>query len=270
MMDLGDFDVFVSAPFGSLRNVGYYKQKNGWTWESKCDYACFYCITEGSLTLTLEGNAHQAVRGDVVFLRAKDAGATMRAGEAGVSYYFLSCYFVEGVSLGISPLVKDAAAISLFKDEERAYHSEAYLYKLKSTQIFLEIVHRLATVTAMKSKAYSGSAQLRAAIEYININYYKRITVAGLCAVSNYSPAHLRRLFLKHYGVTPQEYILQKKLSIARGMLLDAPDKNVDEIAEQLSFCSASYLCKLFKKHYGLSTVQYKRLNANKMRQADP
>ena len=42
-------------------------------------------------------------------------------------------------------------------------------------------------------------------------------------------------------------------------MITDAPEKNIDEIAEQLSFCSASYLCKLFKQHYGTSIKRYKR-----------
>ena len=46
---------------------------------------------------------------------------------------------------------------------------------------------------------------------------------------------------------------------MAKDMLIEAPEKNIDEIAEQLSFCSASYLCKLFKQHYGISIMQYKK-----------
>ena len=168
-------------------------------------------------------------------------------------------YYDEDISLGIGPIVKNASATALFRDAEQSYHSEAYLHKLKTAQLFLGIVHHLATLTAMESKSYSSASRLRAATEYVNIHYYKRITLRDLCAVSNYSPAHLRRLFLKHYGLTPQEYIIRKKLSIVCDMVADAPDKNIDEIAEQLSFCSASYLCKLFKQHYGTPIGQYKR-----------
>ena len=80
-----------------------------------------------------------------------------------------------------------------------------------------------------------------------------------MCAVSNYSPAHLRRLFVKYYGMPPQDYILNKKLSIARDIITEAPEKSIDEIAELLSFCSPSYLCKLFKKKYGTSILGYKK-----------
>ena len=259
MNNMSEVDIFTTSPFHSVRNVGFYKQKSGWSWESNCGYACFYCVTDGCLTLEINGATHKARVGEVVFLRSGDKGAMLKAENEDVSYYFLSFYYDESVSLGIGLVVNNAAATALFKDINRTYHSEAYLYKLKVAQMFFEIVHHLATLTAANSESYLRASGLRAATEYVNVYYYKKITLNDLCAVSNYSPAHLRRLFLKHYEVTPQEYIINKKLNAVREMLTDAPEKSVDEIAELLSFCSASYLCKLFKKRYGVSILQYKR-----------
>ena len=264
MTELAGLDGFLAAPFHRIRNMGFLKHKSTWEWEKPCEYACFYCVTKGTITLTLNGKVYHAAEGDVVFLKQSDAGATLGSAAGETAHYFLSFYYDEQVSLGIGPLVKDAAATALFRDAEQCYHSDDYLHKLKTAQLFLGIVHHLATVTAMKSKDYSSAARLRAATEYINVNYYKRIPVKSLCAICNYSPAHLRRLFLKHYGLTPQEYIIRKKLSIVCDMLADAPDKNIDEIAEQLSFCSASYLCKLFKKRYGTSILDFKREGAGR------
>ncbi len=258
MAKLSELDVFVSAPFQRIRNIGYFKNKVGWQWESRGDYACFYCVAEGALTLTLRGESYRAEEGDVIFLKSSDIGATLSAKETDTAHYFLSFYYDEATPLGIGPLVKGAAAVALFRDAERTHHSEAYLYRLKVAEHFLKIVHHLATVTEMKSKSYSSASRLRAATEYINVHYYKRITVQDLCRVSSYSPAHLRRLFLKHYGITPQEYVIRKKLDVVRNMIDEAPEKNIDEIAEQLSFCSASYLCKRFKQHYGTSIKRYK------------
>jgi AraC-like DNA-binding protein len=258
-MKLSEIDIFSQSPFCSVRNVGYYKQKSGWVWESNCDYACFYCVSDGSLTLEFNNEKRTAYAGDVVFLRSADRGAILKTDVEDVSYYFISFYYDESVSLDISLVTNNASATTLFKDVNRAYHSEAYLYKLKVAQLFLEIVHHIATVTAMNTKSYLRASGLRAATEYVNVYYYKKITINDLCTVSNYSPAHLRRLFLKNYEVTPQEYIINKKLNAVREMLTDAPEKSIDEIADLLSFCSASYLCKLFKKHYGVSILQYKK-----------
>jgi bacterial regulatory helix-turn-helix proteins, araC family len=54
------------------------------------------------------------------------------------------------------------------------------------------------------------------------------------------------------------EYILNKKIEMAKEILLDAPEKTTQEIAELVGFCSASYLCKIFKSKVGLSPFVYK------------
>lgn len=258
MSELSDFDVFSSSPIQRVRNTGYFKQKNGWEWESKCDYSCFYCVEKGIITVILNGRTRKAHSGDVIFIKSGDEGAKLSACEGDAAYYFLSFYCEDGVELGIDTLSKGADAVDAFKEFRRAYYSEAPLYRIKVAELFLRILHRLASLNVTLNES-GTDVKVRAAIEYINMNYYKRITVDELCGMTNYSKAHLRRLFIKHLGVPPSEYIIEKKISIARDMLIDSPEKTVDEIADSLSFCSASYLCKLFKKHYGMPILQYKK-----------
>jgi len=57
------------------------------------------------------------------------------------------------------------------------------------------------------------------------------------------------------------EFILNKKVDMAKETLLDAPEKNLDEIADLVGFCSASYLCKIFKRQTGMSPLEYKERN---------
>ena len=256
-----DIDIFRANPFYGIRNTGFFKQRKGWIWESCVEYACLYCVAEGEITLTYKDSCETAERGDVIVLRSSDRGALLSAEGADCSYYFLSFYYDEGTPLAIGSLVKSDGALELFKKICRVHHSEAYLYKLKTSELFLSAVHQLCLATAVGNKTYKRASGLRAAVEYVNTYYYKRITIGDLCAISNYSPSHLRRLFTENYGVSPREYIINKKLSIAAEMITDAQEKPIEEIAELLSFCSASYLCKLFKKRYGVSILGYKRAN---------
>lgn len=258
MANTREIDVFTFNPFRNVRNTGYYKQKHGWKWTSDCDYACFYCITEGSVTVSLNGYSQCAQTGDVIFLKSGDTGASMSAEVSDAAYYFVSFYFDEEVDIGISTVVKNAGATGLFKDIRKAFHSETYLYKLKVAELFLQIVYVLSDATIRGAETYSASASLRTAVEYVNTNYYKSITVGDLCVMSGYSPSHLRRLFLKHYGLSPQDYITTKKLEVVKTIIDEDPQKSIEEIAELMSFCSASYLCKLFKKHCGMSISQYR------------
>ena len=259
MPDIKDMASLMPHPFRAIRNTGYFTQKRGWEWDSNGDYACFYCVTAGTMTLLLGDEVIHGHEGDAFFLRHLDRGARFVADVEDTAYYFISFYYDESTSLGIAPYLKGVAPVDRFKAIHRAHHSEAFLYRLKEAELFLGLVHHLASATADGVEGSSSDARLRAATEYVNIYYYKKISIGDLCAVSNYSPAHLRRLFLKHYALTPQEYIIRKKLAMAKDMLEEAPEKKIDEIAELLSFCSASYLCKLFKKHYGVSILAYKR-----------
>ena len=71
MSELSDFDVFSSSPIQRVRNTGYFKQKNGWEWESKCDYSCFYCVEKGIITVILNGRTRKAHSGDVIFIKKR-------------------------------------------------------------------------------------------------------------------------------------------------------------------------------------------------------
>ena len=259
MTNLSEFDMFEKNPIRRIRNTGFFRQRVGWIWENNGDYASVYTVTEGEIEARIGNDTFIAQKGDAIFLRNKDKGATFRASSCDTAYYFISFYYNEEVSLGIDHITKNAAVTDLFKSVNKAFHSEAYLYRVRVAELFLRTVYHLATLAMSKTKSYRDMKKLFAATEYVNVNYYKKISVEELCAISNYSPAHLRRLFAKHYGMSPQEYVINKKLDAAINMLADAPDKTVDEIAELLSFCSSSYLCKLFKRREGISILDYKR-----------
>jgi two-component system response regulator YesN len=104
-------------------------------------------------------------------------------------------------------------------------------------------------------------SRINSAAEYINVNYYKNITMQDLCRLTGYSESHLRRLFVKNFGMSPQNYIVEKRMEMAKEMLLDIPEKTVDEIADLLGISSTSYFCKLFRSKNGMSPSDYKRLN---------
>ena len=87
---------------------------------------------------------------------------------------------------------------------------------------------------------------------------YKNITTEELCNAAGYSPAQLRRLFPKVYGCTPKDYILKKKMEHVCRILKEEPEKNVEEIAYLLGFCSPTYFCYVFKKKFGISPGAYR------------
>jgi AraC-like DNA-binding protein len=208
-------------------------------------------VSEGGIELV-------AREGDVIFLRSYDEVMMSCNGEDGNAYYFVSFWYDESVDLMIDTLVREAGVTSVFKDIYEAHRSSYKLSGFKTYTLFMRLLYSLSSKTLKADKDYSDTYHIRSAAEYINLNYDKKISIDELCRVSGYSPAHLRRLFVKYYGVSPRDYILDRRISASKEMLLDMPRKTVEEITEALGICSPSYFCKLFKEKVGITPLEYR------------
>lgn len=261
MDNIKSFDNFINNPITAFKNAGYYKHRAGWNWEKKNEFAAFYCIESGKCLVKTENVKQVCNAGDVIFIKDFENVVLSNDGKDDLSYYFISFFCEKDFDFQINTITKDTNTLRLFRDISEAHRSGAYFSKIKTAELFLRLIYILCSKELIQNKDYADNYKLLSAVEYININYYKKITPEYLSQISGYSPAHLRRLFVKNFGVPPMEYILNKKIAMAKEMLIDAPEKTIDEIAELVGFCSASYLCKTFKKQTGISPAEYKRIN---------
>jgi len=76
-----------------------------------------------------------------------------------------------------------------------------------------------------------------------------------------FSGDYLRKLFQKEFGVTPHQYLTNKRLQIAAEALLNAAGSgsSVADIALMCGFRDPLYFSRLFKKQYGTSPSQYSK-----------
>lgn len=74
-----------------------------------------------------------------------------------------------------------------------------------------------------------------------------------------FSCDYLRKLFHKEYGVTPHQYLNNKRLQIAAETLMNSSD-TVADIAVMCGFRDPLYFSRMFKKKYGMSPSHYVRL----------
>ena len=70
-----------------------------------------------------------------------------------------------------------------------------------------------------------------------------------------------RKLFQKAFGVTPHQYLTNKRLQIAAETLLNSSD-TVADIAVMCGFRDPLYFSRMFKKKYGVSPTHYARMKA--------
>jgi AraC-like DNA-binding protein len=81
--------------------------------------------------------------------------------------------------------------------------------------------------------------------------------VEELATLSGYSVRHFNRQFLARFACTPHDYITQRRVALARGLLLD-PNLKVHEVAAQLGFSSVAIFSRWFRREVGLSPREHR------------
>jgi len=86
---------------------------------------------------------------------------------------------------------------------------------------------------------------------YIERNLDKKLTLGFLSRISTMSVSSLCHKFKERYGKTVIEYLIEKRLSYARTLLLSGEMLGMKEIAASSGFDDPSYFCRAYKKRYG-------------------
>ena len=100
--------------------------------------------------------------------------------------------------------------------------------------------------------------QLRPAVAYMNQHCLENPRLAAVARSVHLAPNYFHRKFVDTFHVTPCEYMLNRRLNLARQLLLTT-NLTLARIAERCGFSSAFHLSKIFKKRCGVSPKQFRR-----------
>ncbi len=139
----------------------------------------------------------------------------------------------------IEPLVKDFEQIkNLFLFERN---------RPKVISLFYNIIHNLSFSNCPEHNLLSP------AIKYLEKNFSSPdLTNKVLAGQCNISEVYFRRLFIKIFGVTPKQYVIDARINKAKQMLTDGLLK-IDAVSEACGFSNPYHFCRLFKQKTGLT-----------------
>ena len=107
--------------------------------------------------------------------------------------------------------------------------------------------------------ASSDAVRFIPVLQYIDENFSKKITNEDLSAIVYLTPNYFSNLFTRRFGVSPQKYILQKRLNLAAAMLFES-GKSIKEIAFACGFENETYFNRQFHKIMGMSPGKYRKV----------
>lgn len=129
------------------------------------------------------------------------------------------------------------------------------------TALTIHLLRNYCT-TSPKLASYSdglSTAKLKLVTDYINTHLDRDLKLAELSAIAQISPYHFLRLFKNSIGITPHQYILQRRIDRAK-YLLRSSSLDIAEIAFRVGFCDCSHLNRYFKRILGKTPSQWRQM----------
>jgi AraC-like DNA-binding protein len=103
---------------------------------------------------------------------------------------------------------------------------------------------------------HSSTGGLAAAVQYIQDNLDRHISIDELVEEACMSKSTFYRHFSDEFEMSPLEYITRERIVRARELLAD-PENTVTSVSHDLGFSSTSHFIDTFKEHQGLTPKQY-------------
>jgi len=94
--------------------------------------------------------------------------------------------------------------------------------------------------------------KLMHAKKYIDVNFSKNLNVSEIAKAARLSEYHFYRLFREAFSLSPQQYIIRKRLSVAYD-ILKYEKRSVSETAIMTGFGDIHSFSKSFRKYFGFS-----------------
>ena len=104
----------------------------------------------------------------------------------------------------------------------------------------------------------SNDDVLKMAVLYINQYYTKDFRLDALARLCDISKSYLCKLFKQKYGKGITEYITELRLHKAC-VLLEKTDHTAVSIANDTGYVDCGYFNRLFKKHFGVTPLEYRK-----------
>ncbi|CAI6079250.1 AraC family transcriptional regulator [Cohnella sp. JJ-181] len=125
--------------------------------------------------------------------------------------------------------------------------------------LLAQVLFRIARLLAESREAGLPQADLyvKQAIAYMQENYDRDIKLQDIAGAANLHPSYLQRLFKRQVGQPVTAYLTAHRMERAK-MLLSHTDIPIADISEYVGVASRSYFHALFKKHAGMTPVEYR------------
>lgn len=226
--------------------------------------ACIEYIEKGMGTVNIDDETFFPSEGDSYFLHCGKNHYYYSDKENPWKKYFINVSgsllesFIEGYGLkGIHHYenldIKNELCeiIELAKDSDNDRSNE-----------IICILNRIFLKMHESIKNKSGQSEIAEKMKnFLSVHVAGKFKIDELCRHVSRSESQTIRIFKNAYGITPYAYVIDKKISLAKNLLINT-NLTVRQIAYKLCFADEYYFSNVFKLKTGISPTQFRKQGA--------
>lgn len=241
-------------------------------------------VTENGYQVVVSGHTWQLKQGDIAFLRPGTIHALLAPPQGKRIIYLADLTSAKGISnvetlLSLLPPILVLSVRSagpayekisaLLTSIEAEYADPHPFYETVIYGRLLEILGLLGRLDpVLESASKDGVAaasphaeRLLSVCSYLNEHCTENLTLENAARLAGFSKFYFTRLFKEFTNVSFTQYLNQKRISLAEGLLAN-PEYSITQVAMLTGFSSPSAFNRIFRQIKGCSPTRFRRMYA--------
>ncbi len=245
----GHYD--VRTPFETYNSIG------------RDDYY-LAVVTNGQLSIVIDGNTCTATKGDFVIFPPKYQ--YKYSGNPPAYYlfvHFTGSYadrFLKECGFNNLPCIINSEFSSEIQNKCKKLIDTFLLKEPLAIQVCGYILQEIITDIAKIELDKANTSPLKASLKHIHSFFTSKIDIPYLAKIENLSYSRYVTKFKKQTGKSPNEYIIDLKFQFAKS-LLENTTMSIKQISERIGYTDQYFFSRLFKNHVGMSPRAYRNRN---------
>ncbi len=131
--------------------------------------------------------------------------------------------------------------------------------EIASSRLIVDLLSLiLQEITNNREEHGAAKQKLMEVRQYLDEHFTEKFSLDELSERFFISKYHLSREFKSHFGITPNLYVIAKRITMVK-KLLRFSDLTLEEIAVKCGFYDTSYMNRQFKKSEGISASDFRK-----------